>query len=117
MPSAPTPCISRRRFLRTLGRAGALGTAGVLIEACGGSNDGQSSNCLGASDLSERDAKQRTQMVEQLNYVSESPKHRRSCANCSLYQAQQYGAECGGCRLFPGPVSAEGYCDSWAPAS
>jgi hypothetical protein len=56
-------------------------------------------------------------MVKSLNYVEESPNAKKNCANCQLYQQEKYGAGCGGCQLFPSPVNANGYCDSWAPKS
>jgi hypothetical protein len=54
-------------------------------------------------------------MVKSLNYVEESPEPKKNCANCQLYQEEKFGAGCGGCQLFPGPVAEGGYCDSWAP--
>lgn len=113
--------VSRRRFLHSLSLVGVVGASGSLLVACGDSEDSEgtadtaSSNCSNLSDLSEQETKQRAKMVEQLNYVEESPEADRNCANCSLYQKEQYEADCGGCQLFPGPVAAKGYCDSWAP--
>lgn len=124
--------VSRRRFLHSLSIAGVVGAGGSLLAACGGGSDesGDSSSaegetssatasadCSDLSDLSDAEKKQREQMVGSLNYVEESPQAEKNCANCSLYQKEQYGSGCGGCQLFPGPVNAQGYCDSWAPKS
>jgi len=123
--------VSRRRFLQSVGVAGVIGAGSTLLAACGGSDDSgsgsgssdaggtttASGNCSDLSDLSESQKKQRSQMVESLQYVEETPQDDRNCANCQLYVQGDYGEGCGGCQLFPGPVAANGYCNSWAPAS
>ena len=123
--------VSRRQFLRSLGLAGAVGMGGTLIAACGGGSDGSgngsggstsesataSADCADLSSLSDAQKQQRKQMVKSLNYVEESPEADKNCANCQLYQQEKFGAGCGGCQLFPGPVAEGGYCDSWAPTS
>lgn len=113
MSSETEDRVSRRRFLQSIGIVGVVGASGSLIAACGGSSD----SCSDLSDLSEPEKKQRSQMVKSLNYVEETPQENRDCANCQLYIAEEYGEGCGGCQLFPGPVAANGYCNSWAPAS
>jgi hypothetical protein len=67
--------------------------------------------------LSDAEKKQRSQMVKSLQYVEETPEPDKNCANCQLYQKDKYDNGCGGCQLFPGPVTENGYCNSWAPAS
>ena len=127
--------VSRRQFLRSLGLAGAVGMGGTLLAACGGGSDGSgngsgngstestsesataSADCADLSSLSDAQKQQRKQMVKSLNYVEESPEADKNCANCQLYQQEKFGAGCGGCQLFPGPVAEGGYCDSWAPTS
>lgn len=125
--------VSRRRFLHSLGIAGVVGAGGSLLTACGGGSDQSgdggspaegeassataSADCSDLSGLSDAKQKQRKQMVGSLNYVEESTKPDKNCANCSLYQQEKHGSGCGGCQLFPGPVNAQGYCDSWAPTS
>ena len=120
--------VSRRRFLQSVGVAGVVGASGTLLAACGGSDDSGSSSdsggsasasgsCSDLSDLSDAQKKQRSQMVNSLQYVEETPQPDKNCANCSLYVQGDYGEGCGGCQLFPGPVAANGYCNSWAPAS
>jgi hypothetical protein len=121
--------VSRRRFLQSVGIAGVVGASGTLLAACGGSDDSgsdsgsgggsasASGSCSDLSSLSDAQKKQRSQMVESLQYVEETPQPDKNCANCSLYIQGDYGEGCGGCQLFPGPVAANGYCNSWAPAS
>lgn len=123
--------VSRRKFLRSLGIAGAVGASGSLLVACGGGSDDSgssedgtsgtdsesataSADCSDLSSLSDAQKKQRQQQVKALNYVEESPEPDKNCANCQLYQEEKFGEGCGGCQLFPGPVAAEGYCSSWA---
>lgn len=131
--------VSRRRFLESLGIAGVVGASGSLLAACGGgSGDGSgsgeqsggqqqtsgataSADCGDLSQLSDAQKQQREQMAKSLQYVEETPNAEKNCANCQLYQqpgqVETTGSECGGCQLFPGPVTANGYCNSWAPAS
>jgi hypothetical protein len=130
--------VSRRRFLHSIGLAGVVGAGGSLLAACGGGSDGSgdgsgngsaaqsggetgeataSADCSDLSSLSDAQKQQRKQMVKSLNYVEKSPNAEKNCANCQLYQQEKYGSGCGGCQLFPGPVNANGYCDSWAPTS
>jgi hypothetical protein len=134
--------VTRRRFLQSLGVAGLAGASGTLLSACGGSDDSgggsgadggsqtqsggggtttASADCSDLSALSDAQKQQRQQMANSLNYVEETPNENQYCANCQLYQSPEQeettGSECGGCQLFPGPVTANGYCTSWAPKS
>lgn len=126
--------VSRRRFLQSVGIAGVVGASSTLLAACGGSDDSgadsgtsesggssgtasASGDCSDLSSLSDAEKKQRSQMVKSLQYVEETPQDNKNCANCQLYIQSEYGEGCGGCQLFPGPVTANGYCNSWAPAS
>ena len=117
--------VSRRHFLQSLGLIGAVGASGSLLVACGGSDDSgdgteaeggagtTTADCSDLSSLSDSERQQRKQMVKSLNYVEESPQPEQNCGNCELYQEEKFGAGCGGCTLFPGPVAEGGYCDSW----
>ena len=126
--------VSRRRFLQSVGIAGVVGASSSFLAACGGSDDSgsgesessssgssssqtASADCSDLSSLSDAQKKQREQMVSSLKYVEETPNEKQNCANCQLYVKGEYGEGCGGCQLFPGPVAANGYCNSWAPAS
>lgn len=50
-----------------------------------------------------------------LGYTSLSPIPDNHCSNCQLFIPPKAGGACGGCLLFAGPVSPEGYCTYWAP--
>jgi High potential iron-sulfur protein len=118
---------SRRDFLKRLSAAGALGLgAGTVLSACGGGETAEqtaaapaapapaaaASGCMDTSGLTE----QEVGMRGSLQYVDVSPQEGKDCANCSLYLAAAEGAACGGCNLLKGPIAAEGFCISWAPA-
>ena len=45
-----------------------------------------------------------------LKYVDKSTEAGKACKNCQQYTAPEGGAACGGCKLFKGTVSPEGYC-------
>jgi len=132
MSSTNQDNVTRRRFLQSLGIAGAMGAGGSLLTACGGGSDSgggesggdaqsssatASGDCTDVSMLSDAEKKQRSSMVKSLQYVEETPNEEQNCANCQLYQEGKYDSGCGGCELFPGPVTRNGYCTSWAPAS
>lgn len=111
--------VSRRRFLHSLGIAGIAGASGSLLVACGGGDSESSSSaaqasCTDVSSLSAQEKKQRKQMIKSLQYVEESTTEGQTCSNCQLYVEKEFGEGCGGCTLFPGPVNANGYCNSWA---
>ncbi|MFO8099748.1 MAG: high-potential iron-sulfur protein [Salinibacter sp.] len=132
MSSTNQENVTRRRFLQSLGVVGAVGASGSLLSACGGGGDSggdesggdaesssetASGDCTDLSMLSDSEKEQRSSQVEALEYVEETPNEEENCANCSLYQEDKYDNGCGGCQLFPGPVTENGYCTSWAPAS
>lgn len=50
-----------------------------------------------------------------LQYIAESDKNGKNCANCTLFQGDA-GAETGGCPLFgENVVSAKAWCSAWVP--
>lgn len=115
---------TRRGFLQKMAVAGAITVgAGYLIgckpqdmgekKGAGGKAEGAAETdvCTDLSALSEADIKTR----EGLAYVDKSTQAGKNCANCSLYQPDQYApAECGGCTVIKGPVMAAGNCTAWA---
>jgi len=68
-----------------------------------------SADCNDLSGVDAADLKQR----ESLGYVAKSAEADKNCSNCRFYQAGSQPNGCGGCQLFKGPVSTEGYCKSW----
>ena len=114
-----SPSLSRRAFI---GRLGALGAAGLgatsLLSACGGDDarvgpDGvaivDSSTCEGYDAIEPAGLQTR----QSLNYVDATEMEGKNCANCRFYNVPEGGSPCGGCQLFPGPVSPGGWCQSW----
>lgn len=57
------------------------------------------------------------QMRTALKYVPKSSKAGQACSSCLQWIPGKGNANCGGCKLFSGPVNAGGYCLSYAPAS
>ena len=47
-----------------------------------------------------------------LGYIDKTTIPEKNCLNCLQYM-EDNGAGCPGCKLFAGPVTAEGYCNSW----
>jgi len=69
---------------------------------------------LNCNDPSDYDA-QSAQMRKTLQYVEKSPKEGKKCSNCMQWKPPEKEGECGGCKLFAGPVNPNGYCLSYAP--
>jgi hypothetical protein len=127
--------LTRRDFILRVSALGAFATgSSALLAACGGGETQSgdetaapaeapeagapmaAASCDDLSGLSETERAQSEQMRQTLQYTSTSTIEGKHCSNCALYIAPEGGAACGGCRLFPGPVSPNGYCNSWAPA-
>ncbi|MDX1548252.1 MAG: high-potential iron-sulfur protein [Rhodothermales bacterium] len=127
--------LSRRNFLQRLGVLGAAGLgASSLLAACGGDDAGEAdmdadagmdagddamttASCDDVANLTEAQVQQRQQAIQNLEYVAETPQEGKVCSNCQLYQADAYANPCGGCQIIPGPVAADGYCNSWVAAT
>ena len=59
---------------------------------------------------------QSKQMRKTLQYVSKTKQPGKVCSGCMQWVPAEDGGGCGGCKLFTGPVNANGYCLSYAPA-
>lgn len=110
--------INRKDFLKQFGLVGvsAIG-ASTLLAACGGGGESPSSEqasttsvdpCSDTSSLSQADKDLRAN----LGYVDSTEIAEQRCDNCQLYKQPENGG-CGGCLLFNGPVTADGWCKSW----
>jgi hypothetical protein len=120
--------MDRKKFLKSFAFAAASGS--VLLAACGGGEGNKTENkvtqpetpvaqeteqktatadCNDLSGIAEADLKQR----ESLGYVAISTEAGKNCSNCRFYQEGNQPNGCGGCQLFKGPVTPEGYCKSW----
>ena len=65
--------------------------------------------CAGPETLSRGEE----QMRKTREYVETSSFDQRSCAGCAFFHSDKPG-QCGHCEILNGPVSAGGYCTSWA---
>lgn len=120
--------MDRKKFLKTFA-FGALSTS-VLVAACGGeapktenktapeaapattpeaAAPSSTADCTDMTGIAEADLKQR----ESLGYVAKSTEADKNCTNCRFYQPGTQANGCGGCQLFKGPVTPEGYCKTW----
>ncbi|MEA3300888.1 MAG: high-potential iron-sulfur protein [Pseudomonadota bacterium] len=95
--------LSRRGFLSGMARVAVAGSA-VLLASCG--RDGNAIACV--ENLASGEASLR----RSFNYSDKSPVADKSCGNCVFFEAGEGG--CGHCRIFTGPASLGGYCDSWS---
>ncbi len=109
--------IGRRRTLAILGAG--LGAGGLFVlGACnkdkgGGQGTGSSSGAAALDCYTGYDeASKATRRV--LQYKDKAVDSEKQCSACAQFNAAQY-AECGGCKLFTGPVQPNGGCLSFAP--
>lgn len=99
--------LSRRTLLR---RSAILpGLSLGLLSAC---SDDTANACFDAQYLGAGE----TQMRKTLEYVDLSAKPATRCANCQFLRKPER-AGCGDCEILDGPVSAAGFCTSWAARS
>jgi hypothetical protein len=112
--------LNRKEFLKQFGLVGvsAIG-ASTLLAACGGGGDSATQEqsaassvpadpCKDTSSLTQADKDLRTN----LGYLEETEIADQRCENCQLYKQPENGG-CGGCLLFNGPVTTNGWCKSW----
>jgi hypothetical protein len=50
---------------------------------------------------------------QSLHYTEESPDAQKTCTTCGFFSADGEKG-CGSCKIFNGPTSPKGHCDSWA---
>ena len=105
--------IDRKQFLKQFGLVGVAAVgASTLLSACGGGSESESAAavdpCKDTSGLTEQDLAMRNN----LGYVDKSETPDQFCSNCQLLKKPENGG-CSGCLLFNGPVTDEGWCNSW----
>lgn len=107
--------ITRKDFLKKVGVLSAVGVTTAALAACGGGSDSKKTAakadpCKDTSGLSQDELNKRTTF----KYVEASADPVKVCSKCALYKAPAGGSACGGCTLFAGPVTENGYCTAWA---
>lgn len=98
--------LTRRDFLRQSAVAVAAGCGAAALYGCGGKGE----PCSDLTGLSEEDKQTRITYL----YRSETLIPAKRCTNCHFWVAPAAGATCGTCTLVKGPISPDGYCNSWA---
>jgi len=83
-----------------------LGLGGKFLTGCGGGGE----PCSDLSGLSAADRETRITLA----YRSETLIPAKRCDNCHFWQAPPAGEDCGTCTVVKGPITAGGYCNSWA---
>lgn len=106
--------IERRRMLVVLG-ASTLAAAGIACskeekKEGGDKPKTSAANACGGATLDEQSKNFR----KTLQYKEKSDNPEKHCSICAQYQPGKY-ADCAGCKLFSGPVNANGVCLSFAP--
>jgi hypothetical protein len=113
--------LGRRRTLQLLG-VGLTATGLFGLEACSkGGGAGPTADPKPADEPkaaaldcnSTIDEASKTQR-RTLQYKKEAADPAKKCINCAQFDAKKYG-DCGGCKLFTGPVQPNGGCLSFAP--
>jgi hypothetical protein len=110
--------ISRKDFLKKAGLLSVAGVGTAVLAACGGGGSEKPAEpkkmaakdpCTDTSSLPAAELQKRTTF----KYVEKTADPNKVCSNCALYKPATDGG-CGGCTLFAGPVTANGYCTAWA---
>lgn len=112
--------LGRRRTLQLLG-VGGLAAGGLLGLGCkkdeggGGAAGGGSAkpasagpSCNSAIDDTSKNLR------KALQYKDKTDTAEKACSKCLQYTVGTFG-DCGGCKLFSGPVQPNGVCASFAP--
>ena len=114
--------VGRRSLLQLAGVGIGISVGAGMLAACsnkGGGGGESSSSGGGATGAAPMDCKSplddnSKNLRRTLQYKAKAEPPEKNCAACAQYQVGLYG-ECGGCKLIPGPVRAEGGCLSFAP--
>lgn len=109
--STITPSLNRREALNVIGASVAF-TAAM---SQGSTAFGEEKKALDCSSSDKID-KGSQQMRMALQYVEASKKKGQECDACMQWIAPEKDKNCGGCKLFTGPVNPKGYCLSFAAA-
>jgi len=109
--------VGRRTTLQLLGVSG-LAATGLLLGACkkdegGGAAGTGSAAATGGGCAAPLDEQSKT-MRKTLQYKDKSENPAKACKGCAQYNVKAFG-DCGGCKLFTGPIQPEGTCLSFAP--
>lgn len=110
--------LGRRRTLQLLGvgvgtATGLLGLAACKKDEGGGATGSSTAASTGGGCNTPLDDQSKT-MRKTLQYKDASDTPEKQCQKCAQYNAKAFG-DCGGCKLFTGPVKPEGVCLSFAP--
>jgi hypothetical protein len=100
----------RRRALQLLGLASAGGLA--WLSGCGKSG-GQAAAPAGLCQFRVPTDEVARALRQAQQYTERSAVAGKSCATCVQFEPGKYG-DCGGCKLFGGAVSPNGYCLAFA---
>lgn len=103
--------LSRREFFVRAGIVGLSAAAvGSSISLFGCKKKGsEGPDCTDLSGVPEAEVTMRNS----LQYRDVSDQEGKHCENCNLFQAPAESGQCGTCTLNLGPVSPQGYCNSW----
>lgn len=110
--------LGRRRTLQLLGASGLAATGLLGLAGCkkdeGGGAAGSSGaastggGCNAAVDDTSKNLR------KTLQYKAKTDNPEKKCNGCAQYTVKTFG-DCGGCKLFTGPVEPEGVCLSFVP--
>jgi hypothetical protein len=108
--------LGRRRTLQLLGMG--LTAGGLLGLGCkqnsGTPSGGTESQGSTAADCYATIDDTSKGLRRTLQYKDKSDTPDKKCSSCAQYDAGKFG-DCGGCKLFTGPVNPNGACLSFAP--
>ncbi len=111
--------LGRRRALQLLGASGLVAGGIVALPGCNNkkspSAGPEKSSAAGTGCNTPVDDTS-ANLRRTLQYKNPATDPTKQCAQCAQFSKDQFG-ECGGCKLFTGPVNPKGGCLSFAPLS
>jgi len=118
--SGQSKVLGRRRTLQVIGLGIGAATGLLALGGCkdkggapaGGDTKGGAGG--GAQDCSATIDEASKAQRKTLQYKKVATVPEKRCSACAQYSEKTFG-ECGGCKLFTGPVQPEGGCLSFAP--
>jgi hypothetical protein len=107
--------LSRRTFIHRVGVWTALAaSSGMILQACGGdsSSGGDKTAEMKCDDLSKLTDAEKAQRTA-LGYIEKSTQEGKSCTTCQQHVVPAKETDCGTCKVVPGPINPNGYCNVW----
>ncbi len=100
--------LSRRELLTGSLHLVVVTSSARILTGCKGGD--KTLTCTDISDLSSTERETRNAQ----KYSDKSPHSDKTCSNCNFNVPSPEANACASCKIIPGPVHPDGYCNGWA---